>query len=785
MKDLTFPGYGGSNPTPRSSARAGTRSRRFHWNWRSLLGYFSFVMFLCVLGVGAATAVWCIRALKGWERDLAAIVTYKPGQATFIYASDGSLLARVAKENRVHVPIDRIPVALRNATVATEDRRFWEHSGVDFRGMGRALWRDIQAQRAAEGGSTLTMQLVRNIQLTPEKTLERKVREAFLALNLERVYEKPRLLEMYLNQVFYGSGAYGVGAAARTYFNKPVGKLTVAQSALLATLPRRPTEYSPYRDPEGTLSRRNRLLKEMAAQGYLTPKQLNAALKEPLGVKSRVYPSVKAPYFVDAVVDRLVEMYGSEQVYQGGLRVYTTVNPKLQALAEKALKQGVHRLRGRNVTQGALVSIDPFTQEVKALVGGVDYRKSPFNRALALRQPGSVFKPFVYAAAFDVGISPLDKITDAPFRLRVWNGKRLHDRAWSPRNHNRSFAGKTSIKNAFAQSMNVPAVKLALSVGVSQVADTARACGIRSRLRELPSLALGTSEVTLLETTSSYGTFATMGTWTAPKLIRRVEDSKGTVMDRFDQFPSTVMDALTAQKVDYILRTAVIGGTARMVNSLPNARGKTGTTQDDKDAWFIGYTPELVTGVWLGNDRPSRMYQIWGGTGCAPIWKSFMSSALKSYPKRPPMMTWVPPKPTPKSKPQETDLMVASDPGTLKDSPDLIGETPAQEGAEWESSAIQEEFSPPDSQSFINVLPAREESTNTRKVRLCPESGELAVTNCPHSYLETVLTEERLGNCSIHRSKGEGRIGQRRASSSERSVDTWEEMAWGSSGRSG
>jgi penicillin-binding protein 1A len=680
------------------------------------------------LAAAIGGSLWTMDALRGLDRDFAALTAYHPGEATLVYASDGSLLARIAKENRIRVPLERIPPTLRNATIMAEDRRFWQHPGVDFRGLARALWRDVRTGRPAEGGSTLTMQLVRSIRLTPEKTLKRKVREAALALKMERTYDKPHLLEMYLNQVYYGSGAYGVGSAARTYFGRSVEHLSAAQAALLATLPRRPTEFNPYRDPQGSLERRNRLLKEMASQGVLSPKQFNRARSEPLGVKSRGYESRMAPYFVDAVVDRLSDLYGNKAVYEGGLRVYTTLNPTLQRAAEKAVAQGVSSLRGRNVSQGALLCLDPQTGEIKAMVGGKSYQESPFNRALmARRQPGSSFKPFVYAAAMDAGYSPFDRITDAPIHLASWN----------PKNHYTGYAGQTTLVNAFAQSMNIPAVKLALAVGIDRVAETAQSCGIRSPLHRVPSLALGTSEVTLLELTSAYGVFPSLGQWCMPQLFRRVTSQDGKINDSFPSMTQNVMDLVTAQKLDFLLRATVKAGTARAVASIPKARGKTGTTQQDKDAWFIGYTPELVTGVWVGNDRPVRMYGVWGGTGCAPIWRNFMARALKTVPHRPDLPKLMLPKPPPMTAP----TLVASVAGPGKgysDAPEWRSTHPeGDEGEFWSNS------------QSTSAVPGM--------VRICLQSGQLAGPRCPETLLVPSEEAQTSGLCTVHTGEKDSR----------------------------
>jgi penicillin-binding protein 1A len=694
------------------------------------------------LAVGSATAVWLARSLRGLDRDFEALVEYRPGLATRIYASDGSLLARVAKENRIYVRLGRMPDALKNATVAAEDRRFYQHSGVDFRGVLRALWRDFREQRAAEGGSTLTMQLIRNIQLTPEKTMERKVREAALALRMERVYTKSELLEMYLNQVFYGANSYGVGAAARTYFGKSVARLSPAQCALLATLPRRPADFNPYRDPKGALQRRNALLKEMAEQSFLNSRQLAEALREPLGVKPRGedFRYKRAPYFVDAVTDRLIDLYGPKTVYEGGLNVYTTLNPALQDAAEKSVTQGLRSLRGRNVSQAALVAIDPASGEIKALVGGADYRKSQFNRAVnARRQPGSSFKPFVYAAAMDNGVSPLDKITDGPVRLTNEDGV-----AWSPKDYDNRFIGQTTVVNAFAQSLNTPAVKLSQAAGIPMVADVARSCGIRSPLKEVPALALGASEVTPLELTAAYSVFANQGEWAEPRMIRRVSSADGTIDDSFGPRVQEVMDPSIAQKTDYLLRAVVENGTGKSVRSISRARGKTGTTQDDKDAWFVGYTPELVAGVWAGNDRPSPMKGVWGGTGCAPIWRRFMERALEILPKRQGLPMYVPSKPKPKpSAPAQAPALQANANSSLKEAP------------EWESSSTVEG----DSASPTRVSEVKSDGSDLSqaddrvKIRICAETGLLAGPHCPETETEEVPRGMVPSVCDLHASR--------------------------------
>lgn len=721
MRTAALPARRRLETAPQAPGWGTGRARRLHWRPARDILFFGVALPLSIVLLLAAS--WMLYAVRGLDADLRAIAAYRPAEATLIYGSDGSLLARVAKENRIQVPLERVPRALQDATVTAEDRRFWRHRGVDLRGLARALWRDLRARAPLEGGSTLTMQLVRNVHLSTEKTFERKAREIALALYFERIYSKPRVLEMYLNQVYYGEGAYGVGAAARAYFGKPVSWLTAAQCALLATLPRRPSDFNPRVDPEGARRRRDQLLRRMGDAGMLTPRQVAQALKEPLGVLPSAPKPYRAPGFVDAVLEELRERYGTEAVYSRGLRVHTTVNPTLQEAAEAALERGVKRHRRRGASQGSLVSLDPVNGEVKALVGGIGYQRSSFNRALrARRQPGSAFKPFVYAAAMDLDTSPYDLIEDSRVRLEDPFGP-----DWQPNNHTGRFQGQTTLVNALAQSLNIPAVKLALRAGLPQVVAIARSCGIQSPLREVPSLALGTSEVTPMELASAYGVFANLGRRAEPRLIRRVTSADGRISDIFDPSMHSVLDAATAQKLDFMLRAVVTGGTARAVASVPRARGKTGTTQANRDAWFAGYTPELVTVVWLGNDRPVRMRGVFGGTGCGPIWREYMLKALRVVPRRPEPPQYVPLRPKPALDPE---TLMARAP--MHPTPYVSGFAPAP-ATEW-APRTPVGLPAPESQLRMALWEEPPQPPLPSGVRrICMETGDLAGPYCPET----------------------------------------------------
>ena len=546
------------------------------------------------------------------------VTQYRPTEATKIISSDGVVLAEVFEENREFVPITEIPRDLQDATIAIEDERFFSHPGIDFRGIARALYQNLRAGRITQGGSTLTQQLARNIYLTREKKLSRKLKEILLALQLERNYSKEQILELYLNQVYYGSGAYGVETASRIYFGKHVKDLTLADCALLAGLPQKPSTYSPHENLEGAIKRRNAVLARMAALGYVTSEQCDEAKADKVDLIERKpigLSNYKAPWFVTYVIKQLTEKYGADLVYRGGLRVHTTLNYEMQSVAEQELRSHVAAAKSRNVSQGAFVCIDPHTGHIKAMVGGVnpDFTKDQFNRVVqAKRQPGSAFKAFVYTAAVDNGY---DIDYNVPNKPITYKGK-----PW-PSNYSRKQSKPSyTIKQAVAESVNTCAVRIARQVGVDQVIAYAKMLGIESPLDRNLSLALGASVVTPLELCSAYGTFATNGIRAEPIAVVQITEStandEGAVLE--DNRPSTrrVLSEQTAQLMNEVFRAVVVGkgGTGYAASSVPNAHGKTGTTQDDRDAWFVGYTPELVAAVWVGNDDYGvPMKQVWGG----------------------------------------------------------------------------------------------------------------------------------------------------------------------------
>lgn len=541
----------------------------------------------------------------------------------------GEVIAALNREGRLEVPLDQISPYLQQAVVAVEDHRFYQYHGLDLIGLGRALVSNIKAGRVVEGGSTITQQTARTIYLSPERTLWRKVREAVLALQLELRYTKKEILELYLNRVYFGRGAYGAETAARAYFDKPAASLTLGESAMLAGVLRGPNLYSPFLDPDRARARQAEVLERMVAQEMITGAEAEAAKKEPLRLaasRSQVWP---AAYFVKEIVDDLSEKYpdGEALLYSGGLTIETGLDLKMQKAAETAFAAGLAEADPE--LEGALVAIDPQTGYVRAMVGGRDYGRSQFNRATrARRQPGSAFKPFLYTAAIDQGFTPASMINCEPvqFPQRTGDPYAPTDYGDEPY-HYRAF----TLKEALKISDNVVAVRLNELVGPERLAHYAREMGISSEVRPFLSLALGTSEVTPLELARAYCPLANSGLRVKPILVRRVLDRSGNVIEDNRPVLEPVIDPRTAYIVTDMLQAVLSpGGTGEHLAPVVGrpAAGKTGTTQNRTDAWFVGYTPDLVTAVYIGFDSPSQPVGVSGGTIAGPIWANFTREAL-------------------------------------------------------------------------------------------------------------------------------------------------------------
>lgn len=548
-------------------------------------------------------------------------------QTLTIKAADGSILQQQGEATREKLKLSQIPDLLEQAFIASEDRRFAEHNGIDAQGIARALWNNVRSQDLVEGGSTITQQLARILFLDQERTFWRKAKEMRLAQKIETELTKDEILERYLNLVYLGAGAYGVADAAWVYFSKPVDQLTLAEIATLAGLAPAPSVYAPDRNPEAALTRRNLVLERMEEDGFITADQKVAALQEPLKLKTSLPKrlEVKYPYFTTYIQQELPQYVSQDVLAGGGLVVETSLNPQWQKNGEEVVKKILENQgRWENFKEAALVAIDPRNGEIRAMVGGRDFAQNQFNRVTqAQRQPGSTFKGFVYAAAIASGKSPYDSYLDAPLIID----------GYEPKNASRSFSGWLTIRDALTQSVNTIAVKVMLDVGFDPTIKLAQEMGIKSPLKKNYSLALGSNEVNLLELTSAYGTFAAKGYHTPVHGIRRILNRKGEVIwtAKVNLKPKKVLDADSAAIMTWMLSSVVQSGTGRPANlgNRPVA-GKTGTTDNARDLWFIGYIPQVVTGVWLGNDdnRPT-----WGtSTRAAYTWHEFMEEIVAEMP---------------------------------------------------------------------------------------------------------------------------------------------------------
>ena len=532
-----------------------------------------------------------------------------------VLAQDGTILAERGLR-RGHMSLDVLPPYLVEAVLATEDRRFYAHFGVDPLGLIRASFRNASSGAVVEGGSTITQQLAKNLFLRPERTITRKLEEAVYALWLEQRFSKDEILELYLNRVYFGGGTYGVEAASRRYFGKSSRFVTLPQAALLAGLLKAPSRYAPTRSVTRADARVDEVLDNMVEAGYLTPEQAKAANEQPLRLSAKDDDTGYA-YTVDWVAELLPELIGE---HHGDLFVETTIDAVLQRASQQALRR---LLDGEGVAlaagEGAVVVLDP-SGGVKALVGGRAYSTSPFDRALkARRQPGSAFKPFVYLAALEAGYSPDSIAYDGPITVA----------GWSPRNYTGNYRGEISLRDGLAQSINTVAVRITAKVGPSRVARTAMRLGIHSKLHDSPSIALGTAEVTLLELTGAYAPFANGGHGVLPHIIARVRDGDGKVL--YQRRRSTTGQVVALGDVgamnDMLSATIAFGTGKQAAIDGHEAGGKTGTTQSFRDAWFVGYTAHYVGGVWIGNDNGREMKKVTGGTLPAKLWHDVMVSA--------------------------------------------------------------------------------------------------------------------------------------------------------------
>jgi penicillin-binding protein 1A len=723
------------------------------------LGSLVFIVLLCLSIAAGATA----GVLFVYNSDLPQVDSLedtRPGVITQVFADDAQVIGSFALERRILVKWEDIPQTVRSAIIAVEDQNFWQHWGIDLFGVARAGLRNLMNGRIVEGGSTLTQQLSKNLFLTPEKTLRRKIQEAMLAIQIERNYTKEQILEMYCNLGYMGHGQYGFAAASEFYFGKHLKELTIEEAALLAALPRSPNNYSPIQNKARAKARRDYAIDRMVAEKMITPEEGERAKKRDIKLVQRERQDELAPYFVEEIRQDLFETYGDSAVRESGLQVYSTLNVAMQRAANTALRRGLRdydKRRGwrgvtRNVldegetdiqsvslpdwkfpirtddiveglvlaasknnatiriadyeatlkpedmawtraaspaeilkpgdvalflvravnpaqhemsisleqkplVQGALVAIDSATGDVKALVGGYDFDESKFNRAVqALRQTGSVFKPFVYTAAVDRGLKPDDIIVDAPTNFGHY----------APGNYDGIFKGPIPIRKAIAESRNIPAVKLLNNVGVQNLTPYVRRFGITSKIEPYLPIALGAADITLLEMTSAYTTFPNDGVRVVPKLILKVTDYDGNVLVENLPELKDVISAETARTMVDLLQEPVRQGTATKLQELKRpVAGKTGTTNDFTDAWFLGFTPSLTMGVWVGFDEKVTLGdKETGGKVALPIWFDAMQQIIQTVYKDRPVETFHAPD-TPKTP------VISSAPGGSKPAGDL------------------------------------------------------------------------------------------------------------------
>ncbi|MGD8400347.1 MAG: PBP1A family penicillin-binding protein [Bacillota bacterium] len=775
-----------------------SKKRRRKVNYPQLYGkilLFSVIIMSVVVGVFVAFMLVTTNKLP----------TLPPAkQATIFYDVNKKELSKIYVENRVDIPYEQIPEIMKKAIIDVEDERFFEHPGVDLKSIARAIVVDILKRDIKQGASTITQQLARNVLLTHQKTIDRKVKEIFLAINLERRYTKEEILQRYLNQIYLGHGTYGIQAAAKLYFGKEVAKLDIDQIALLAGLPQSPNYYSPYEHADLALKRRNIVLGKMLRHGTITQEQYNRYSAKPLNPVPLSATRRKAAYFISYVIQKLHNVVNEEALYTGGYKIYTTIDNKAQDAAEAAIASltgGVPDAQGVLQPQVALVAIDPKTGYIKALVGGRDFGNTQLNRAInAYRQPGSTIKPFVYTAAIDSRrYTTNSTVVDEEIIFSSATGE------WNPKNYDNIFRGPISLRQALENSVNTIAVKLVDDLGPSKIVEYARKMGIKNLVTHghandlnLSALALGglTRGVSPIEITAAYSPLANQGIKVEPFGIISVQDSYGNVL--FEQHPhkSIAISADTAYIVTDMMRGVIMRGTGRSAMIDRPAAGKTGTTSDNTNAWFIGYTPDLLACVWIGNDSQRIPVKLGGVTvgssRPAKMWAMFMSRALSgipasNFPVPDGVVTNVeictqsgqlatPECPDVKyeiflsgTEPTETCTLhqEGSVPNIFFDeygddsniNPDVnhdgtLGNPPPQGPGERHSNPNPPGFAPGAMNNINKPTPGRKK--RTIMVRICNESGLLAGPNCPESSVTTqsfVEGEEPTTYCNIHKKR--------------------------------
>ncbi len=544
-------------------------------------------------------------------------------ESSIIYDVNGKVVKGLSEQNQVNVNLEEISPYFLKGVIAVEDKRFYKHHGIDFSGMLRAIFLDIKAGKIIAGGSTITQQTAKNLYLSNERTLSRKIKELYYALLLENKYSKDEILSMYCNSIYFGHGAYGVELASRTFFAKRAQDLSLAQAALLAGIPQSPSNYDPYIHPEEAQKRQSQVLERMVEEGMISEAEKAAAVKEPLQYKRAQFADDEAPYFVAMVREHLREQYGDSVVYQGGLKIYTTLDLDMQKAANNAYLEG---MKNQNPDlQVALAALDASNGQIRAMVGGRDFNTSSYNRVFSTRQPGSTFKPFVYSLAIERGYTPASMLTCEEKEFQLTNGDvyKPTDYGTEPY-HWRDF----TLKEAISISDNVVAVTLTDLLGVNEATSYAKQFGFPD-LKAVLSLPLGSNEVTPLDLAAGYSTFANHGVYNAPSYLLKVIDKDGNVLEKYSPRAESIVSAENAYIITNML-TGVMepGGTGSALKAKVGrvVAGKTGTTEQKNDAWFVGYTPQLCCAVWVGYDQ-GKAANLFGGSAAGPIWASFIHDA--------------------------------------------------------------------------------------------------------------------------------------------------------------
>jgi penicillin-binding protein 1A len=610
-------------PPPGKPAKRTSAVRSRPRNQNDIITFLLIVCGLVTLLIGSGLAWFLSLDVP----DIRSFDDYKPLVATTLLDNRGNMIDAIYEQNRIVLGYEEMNPLIPQAFVAAEDGRYWDHGGLDTWSIFRAMIRNVQSGRRSQGGSTITQQVTRSLMLTREKSYARKIKEALLAYRLDKLLSKEEILAIYLSEIYLGEGAYGVEAAARTYFNKPSGQLRLAEIALLAGLPQSPTRYSPLAHFDEARGRQRYVLNRMADEGYISPAEAREAFRQELRFHDPEKQHGLYGYFTQYVRQELEKEFGARPLLYKGLTVTTTIDPVLQEQATRAVREGTEKIRRRLGTspgpQAALVAVDPATGRIRAMVGGTDFNNSPYNRAVqARRQPGSVFKPLVYAAALEKGLPPDLLIDDAPLSIRNPDGS-----SWTPQNWSRKHYGPTSLRDGLVFSRNIVTIKLLRRTGIRDVIRLAENVGITAPLQPELTLALGASPVSVLEMTGAYTVYANGGKFAPPVCITKVRDRYGNLPSLPVAEAKQVISPATARLVRDMLGEVISRGTGKNARGLPNSAGKTGTTDNNRDGWFIGFTPDLLAGVWVGHDREKNLGQgETGGEAAAPIWLDFMQA---------------------------------------------------------------------------------------------------------------------------------------------------------------